>query len=408
MREFAKRLRTLGLSRFILSIGLAMISGVLAVYLKEIVFSDSLVSLITGLISLAGIIFSISSANIIAKFRSKKILLSAMVFFIIAYVVMGFFKSLSLFLIAAVVMISADIMRRHSFGELTRHQANNQKQLFLAENVTYTVSNVSYVIGPLLIALLIEKNTSLIFFGAACCMIINWFIVKFGNLRDVEKEEKEEPHKVLSNVGEFFSNKMLRKAYVFNLGLCMWWSVLFVTTPLYIIHEGFPKSMVGAVLSAVIIPVVIIEFFSGKFGKKIPERWFFALGFGFLAAVSFAAFVVKSPALTIGLIVSSGVGAGLIEPVQETFFFKKVKPKNEKRFFSVFITSMGTGSMLGKFIGAILLALFPFKVVFLGFGILMSLIFLEAISLYFPKNKKHHHRLDVDYHNVIRVQKRKM
>jgi len=144
---------------------------------------------------------------------------------------------------------------------------------------------------------------------------------------------------------------------------------------LFVINQGLPKAVIGIVFFGTMIPVIIMEILLSKFGKKMGEEFFFKLGFAILALCGVGMFIINNPIWVLSLIVVSGVGAGCIEPTQETFFFRLASKKNEKKLFSIFLTSTDTGLLFSKLFGASLLILLDFKVVFLGLGFVMISIF---------------------------------
>ena len=68
------------------------------------------------------------------------------------------------------------------------------------------------------------------------------------------------------------------------------------------------------------------------------------------------------------------VGMAAIEPLQDTFFFKYVKSKNEEKYYPIFATSGDIGNFFGKIIIAGILLFFADKYAYLIIGLIMFLI----------------------------------
>ena len=375
---FHRRAQRLGWVRLVFSLGMGLVSSIMTVYIKSMVHTDAATSLVAGLMNVIAVLASFALATYLGKHKSKWLMSASLFTFATAYILFGWFSVLWIFAIGTVFYVVWDVIRKHSFGELVRHQGT-KKQLFGLEGLMYTVSNIGWLLGPLLAIFAFRTTLSNGFFIAAGLMSLAAIMVLWSKLKDAtDVTTKKET--LLTSIKLFAQHPKMRLAYLINIGLCMWWPVMFVFIPLLIIKNGLPTALIGTVLFATMVPVVVIEALVSRYGKNMGERFFFKLGFGILAASAIAVFIVDNPHWVLSILAASGVGVGFIEPTQEVYFFKKVKPKDEKRFFSLFLSSGDIGPIITKFLGAALLIFLPIKAVILVIGVFMA-------GLFFLSNK---------------------
>jgi MFS family permease len=371
--SFALRVKLLASTNFFSSLSLAAMNTVWAVFLFEFFGSNATASLVAGIISVGTLIFSLLFIHVLERQKSKVLMVLSLSGFAFAFIIFGLMKKQwLLFILASFAIMCADAVRKHTFGELTKHQGSRQ-QLFFLEGVMYVVCNIGWLIGPLVASLLFHADISVVFLVSGVFMIVAALLTEYAPLIDAPGHKIHES--LWSSAQELFSHEVLRKAFLFNMGLNMWWPVIFLFMPLYVLEQGLPKTIIGIVLFASIIPVIVIEMLIGKYGKKFGEEFFFKLGFAILALCSVGMFLIDDPIWVLSLIVVSGVGAGAIEPTQETFFFRLVSRKSEKRLFAVYLSSYEVGMLISKLFGAFLLIVLPFRVLFLFFGLVMAGLF---------------------------------
>lgn len=369
---FGLRVKLLASTRLFLSIALASVSTIWAVFLLEMFGTESKAGLIAGTINIGTLILGLALIKFLEGNQSKIIMTISLSAFSLAYIIFGISNKWILFIIGIIILIFAEAMRKHAFGELTMHQGDN-KQLFFLEGVMYVLSNVGWFLGPLVASLFLQSKIHAIFILSGILMMIATIIMKESPLIDAKGKKQEQ--KIMSTIKEFFKNKQLKKVFLYNTGLNMWWPVITFFMPLYVINQGLPKSIIGITLFASMIPIIFIELLVSKTGQRLGEKFFFKLGFGILFLSGILIYFIKNPIWVLSILVVSGVGAGFIEPTQETHFFKKVPKKSEKRLFSIFLSSADLGLLLGKIIGAGIIAILPFKTVFLTIGIFMGALF---------------------------------
>jgi hypothetical protein len=88
----------------------------------------------------------------------------------------------------------------------------------------------------------------------------------------------------------FFSDKKLIVPYIMVTGIEIWWSLVYIYVPLFIIKNGLSEMFVGYFLSVVVIPLVLFEFWIGKLSLKYGSRIFFFSGFFLLMVARMLSF----------------------------------------------------------------------------------------------------------------------
>ncbi|MBN1175940.1 hypothetical protein JXA48_04825 [Candidatus Woesearchaeota archaeon] len=205
-------------------------------------------------------------------------------------------------------------------------------------------------------------------------------------MKDVSKPRKSYDTNYLRNIKDFFSNKKLHLPYIMATGVEVWWSLVYIYVPLFMIKNNLSDSSVALFFSLIIVPLVILENKVGNLSSKKGFRFFFVGGFLGLVLISLFLFFTSNIIYQLVLIVIGSVFVSFLEPIQDTFFFKQVLTSDEEKYYPLFSSSADLGGFLGKFVIAAFLLFLPNKYAYASMFFMM--LFFVFMALRIPKNKK--------------------
>ena len=172
---------------------------------------------------------------------------------------------------------------------------------------------------------------------------------------------------------DFFKDKNRVLAYFVGGGVNLWWALIYLFIPLYIIENQLHTIWIGYFLFAVAIPLVLFEIPFSKLAAKKGFKKIFCLGFAIAGICSLCCFFISNIYLILIVLVAGSFGMAMLEPTTEAYFFDLTKDKDEQRFYGPYNTTIDTNQFIGKILASILLIFLPFKYIFLLFSILMGI-----------------------------------
>jgi len=259
-------------------------------------------------------------------------------------------------------------------------------KLGLAEGRYYLYANIGWLIGPLIggwLADYVSYNSVFIF--SSVLYLISFLIVQHHHMKKhqiiMNANETHILKNLYSNTKAFFKYPELRKVYLIALGLNFWWVLHTIYIPIYIFNNGFSESVVGYVLAGGIIPLILLEKWVGKASDKKGLKLFLTAGFLILAIFIALFQLIPIIALVLILMIVVNVGSALIEPLQETYLFKIIKPKDEERFYGVYNTSDPAANTIGPLVCAALITFGGMAALWYGSAVIMLLLMFVALTV---------------------------
>ncbi len=369
------------LVRLFLALGLGAIETVWAVYMSSLGLSVSAIGFISSLFLVFSLLFAISSTPILEKFKQTHLLIMSLILSIISYLVLGFSHTLILFIIFALVIIVANVLRTECFNIIFRDNVSN-KDLNGKEGLMYALLNVGWLIGPLIAGFfMINFGISSVFFVVALLFIIGYSLFLLMNLKSISKKRKKIDDNIFRNIKSFIKNKKMRSPYFMTLGIKTWWSFIYIYMPLFILYHGFGATTIAIFLSAIIIPLVLFERQIGQASLKFGFKRFFLIGYAGLMLTAITVFFIPNIIVQLILLVLASIFAAFIEPIQETFFFKRTKTLDEEKYYPIFSTSRDVGGLIGKLPVALILLFLANKFAYLTLFAIMAIFFLLALRI---------------------------
>lgn len=372
-----KGIDKLSKNMFFSSLGFALVASILVIHLEDFVHNDSNVGFIfTGIMFLSFISYFVIVPFLEKRDKSRIYLVSS-ILIAIGYFMYYFIDNLFLFVLLMAFLVIINVFNLTSRGLIVEHLSDKQ-HLARDEGFAFTFMNLGWAIGPLMAGFLLAYlNKKSIFLLAAFIVIISVLIFKKSKI-NYSGINKKVHKNFVKNFYNFFKNKERVKVYILNAGVTFWWSLIFIYSPLLII-KYFDDSYVGYFLFLSMLPLIFIEYYSGKKASEIGYKKIFFAGYLIIGILVVICFFIGNIYLILGLLVLSSFGIGLTEATTESYFFDILKKKEDQRYYAPYNTGIDAGRIVGQFIPALILLFLPFKFIFLFFGGVM--FFLAALSL---------------------------
>jgi len=363
---------------FIVSLASAIISTIWAVYMDSFLQNIVLVGFVSASLTLVSFLSYFIFIPLIQKIDKSKIYLFSLLLYSITYILFAINTKFYFFIILACIITIIGTLRVTSFGIIVKDKSP-KKHLSRNEGLIYTFSNIAWVIGPLIAGYISEKfNLNLIFMLSAIFIFIAFLLFKLSKIKDGNIQKKVNKN-IIKNFIDFFKNKKRIYAYILGGGVNLWWSLIYLFIPIYIIRNNLGTIWVGYFLFAIAVPLMILEFHFSKLAGKIGFKKIFMLGFLIASICVTICFFITNIYIILSLLALASIGLAMLEPTTEAYFFDITKKGEECRFYGPYNTTVEVNDFLGKILSATLLVFLPFKFIFLLFGALMLFfVFLSS------------------------------
>jgi len=366
---------------FIISIAAAFISTIWSVYLQSFLGSASLVGYFSAGMTIVSFFSYFVLIPFIEKSNKAKLYYYVLLFSSIIYLGFAFITHLYFLIILAFIIVVLTTIRISVWGIIIKDKSAEDK-LSRNEGLMYTFFNIAFLVGPLVAGLIAANyGNPFVFILASGFIFISFLVFGFFRIRDAHIEKKVDGN-LFKNFKEFFSDKERSIAYFLGGGVNLWWSLIYIFVPLYIILNNFSEAWIGYFLFAVVIPLVLFEYYFSKLTGKFGYKKIFSFGFLIVSFFSLICFFISSNILlTLGVLVLASLGMAMIEPTTEAYFLKILKKKDECRFYGPYNTTIDVNQFVAEILSATVLVFLPFKFLFLLFFIFMFGLFLLSLKM---------------------------
>ncbi|MEK6615227.1 MAG: MFS transporter [Bacteroidota bacterium] len=372
------------------SVGFASFMTVLAVTLSQKIGNDAYVGYFFSFIAIIALITSLASTVLLRKYSkvtiSKVTLVGACITFFLFtfaaniwhYLIFDMLRAISITLFTIILAIFV-----RDFAK--------EKEIALAEGRYYFFGNIGWVIGPFLGGFLAEywnKEAAFIFSGIIYFITLLYFLHQNLIVKNPHIHHRKEPvveESFSKNITDFFREKERVKSFFVAMGLYFWWVIHKVYIPITIIHIGYSQGIVGIVISASMIPLILLEVWVTKKAQTGGIKKYMTAGYIFLSVITFAFYATQEiPFVMLTLMVIANIGTAFIEPLHEAYFFQITPKKDEERFYGIYIASNPIVNIIGPLIGAIILTFTDIS----DLWIFCAMIFMLMAGITFSLGKK--------------------
>ena len=373
--NFKRRRRYLGkkfyLVSFFTSLGFAGIQTVWSIYMDSFRLSASTIGFIATFLGILSLSLIFMVTPIIEKYNKVKILKFCLITAIISYFLIGLFRNLYLFLGLTILVTILGVFRINCFDILFRDSIPNNK-LNREWSFLYSTMNLGWVIGPLIGGFfLVKLGMQSVFIISSILLFLGLLIFFALKIKELNKHRIKIDEKPLKNIKDFLKNKKIHLPFIMSLGIYAWYPIIYIYAPLFIIHNKLSPWIVPLFISAASVPLIIAEYKIGKLSERLGFKFFFKLGYFGLAGISLLIFFIPNIYIQLLLLILGTFFMACLEPLQDSFFFKQIKPKEEEKYYPLYATATDLGAVIGRFSIAAVLIFLPNKFAYLTMFALM-------------------------------------
>ena len=383
LRRNFKKTTEMSLIRLVTSSSVAIFVTVWALYLASFNLPNSVIGFIAGALMLVSFVFSFYSPFILEKFGDYVILKLSVFMIFISFLLIYFFDNLYAFLILSFVYTLLYVLKTDSFDILFRDESDIDS-LNKVEGLMYALFNFGLFVGPFIAGYIMQLfNIRSTFLVAGLLMLAAYFMFYSMKAQIPYKEKIQNSESALHLAKAFVEYRKTILPFLIVCGMYIWWSMIYIYIPLYIIDSGFDTSIIGFFMGIVLLPLVINDYFIGVLSQKYGFRNFFITGYFMLFVLSLVMFFLHGNlyyVLILCFIASFMIS--LIDPLQDSYFFKQItRSSDEERFYPIFATSEYFGHFIGRIAPAVVLLFLPIYYVFLSVSFFMFILFLISLKV---------------------------
>lgn len=366
---------------FFIALAGSLIVTIWSLHMKSFEISDSTIGFISSGLVIVSLFVSFITTPILETFGKKKVFILSLIIPILLYLSLVLYRNLYFFVLIAGILTIGDTLRNATANSIFRDNTN-KKELNEKEGLLFSLTNIGWLVGPLIAGyLVILSGVNLIFSITSCLFLIALVFLFFVHLKNTDRIYKKPHWSIKENLLKFIRNKETHLPYLMTCGLHAWWSLIYLYAPLFMIREGLGGKEIGVFMFFVVLPLITLEYFVGKSSEKRGLRKYFFYGFLGLSLISLVLFFVKGIYIQLILLAAASLFAALIEPLQDTFFFKKVSMRFEDKYFPVYKTAPRIGGFVIKFIIAGVLIFLPYHFVYLVMFLAMSVFAVLSLKI---------------------------
>jgi len=370
----------LGIASLISNIGFASVGTIWALYLDSIFHNASYVGFLISFFTIIGTLTYFFITPIIQKRDKIKLYLISLSLYTISYVLFATLMNIYAIIILGIIVAAAGSLRITCFGIIVRDKTKNSC-VAKNEGLIYTSLNFAWLIGPLLAGFIADKyGIEKVFLFAAASIFLSLALFDIFKINDGRKCKKVDNDSLRIFI-EFFRTKRFLKSYILSGGGNFWWALIYTYIPIYIVERGLDDMIVGYFLFAVVIPLIVSEYYFGKLAGKIGFKKMFIMGFSLLGLISIICFFISDIYWLLGFLVLASFCVAMIEPTTEAYFLDMITPSQRDKYYGAYSTSIDVNMFFATMAGAILLLFLPLKFVFVLFGAIMFIFVLISLSI---------------------------
>lgn len=374
-----KRTTQIAIVMFFVAIGLAIIDTIWALYLDSFGLTESQVGFVSSIFVFVSLLSSLFFIPILERFNENRIIVYSLAISIISYLGIAFFNNLYAFIILAIIVTIVSNLRSDTMDIVFRDNTK-KSELNSAEGFLYQMLNIGWLVGPFIAGFfMLFLHISRVFISAVFFLFIGLSLFIMLHLKEVKKTRDVIHDNILKNIRAFIVNKKLWMPYMIAAAIEFWWALSYIYVPLFIINAGLGVHYVSIFFALIVVPLVLLEYRAGVLSEKYGFKPFFIFSFAGLAVSSFLLFLIDDIKIQLVILVLSSVFMAFLEPLQDSFFFRQVKLKDEERFYPIYGTATSIGSFMGKIVIAVVLLFFSSKFAYLAMGFSMILFLIPAV-----------------------------
>lgn len=374
------QLRPIFLASFFFSVHVALLS-----YLNSTVLalhvSNTYVTVAYTIASALSLVLLIGAGNIVRKVGSSRFLALVLALSAILLVALGTITNdwwfigafILYFSLNTVIWYAADLVIEHYSREAV---TGNIRGLYL------TLNNSAWVLAPMaasLIATTVGFNG--MYIAGAIAVLIAVILVRTTDRIPVDthlpKISFTESFRALA--AHPYARRIVVLYFVIQFFFA--WMVLYMTP--YLSSLGFSLSTIGIILSVMLLPFVLFQYWTGKVAdRKHNERTLIVIGFliASIATLGLGFGLPAKAALFAIVLFFTRVGASIIEVACESAFFKSVT-EHDTALIGTLRMTLPLAYIIAPLVGTFILSLASIPTLYFILGFVLLTAALYALQL---------------------------
>ena len=328
-------------------------------------FSDGEISLLYIVGSIASLLLLFAAPYILRALGNYKTVLASVLILILLLTALASFFSLTTIVAAFVVLFAVQTLLFFCFDIFLEHYTPTESGTGDVRGITVTTYHIAFVLAPVTAGILLElfgfgglyvlSAIALVPFG----LLIAYFFRKF-------KDKEYHTLSLKSALRTIRRRASIRRIFVIQVLLRLFYALMVIYTPLYLLDLGFSPTQIGVMFSVMLVPFVMLAYPLGHYAdKRWGEKELLIGGFLIMAlATSTIAFIDSSQFfLWMAILFATRIGAAIVEIMNEIYFFKHIK-EDDTDTLSMFRMLRPVGYILAPFLGIIVLYIADMRFIF--------------------------------------------
>lgn len=251
------------------------------------------------------------------------------------------------------------------------------------------IISAGFMLGPVLSTRILEKYdySGLFFLSMIISMAI--FVIGLVGLRGGNNKFNGNIT-IRDLVKKIFVNKNLMRIYWVSFVLEFFYALMTVYTPLYLLDLGMTWGQIGVIFTIMLIPFLLINYPVGIIAdKKLGEKEMIIFALFVMSFSTMSIFFITSKSILVWgfVLLLTRVGAAMIETLRDSYFYKRIDG-DDMDVISFFRTSRSIAYIAATAVSAMILVIFPVKIMFLFLALVILLALYPAFTLVDNKSEE--------------------
>ena len=298
---------------------------------------------------------------------------------ILAFLVMGLILSLAIFEKALIILsifviyLATFPLIQYGLDIFLESASKKESTTGNVRGIFLTMQNTALILSPFIAGFVIGgDNFWKVYILSAAFMIPFLYIAlrHFKNFADPSYDSFQ----IKKTFNEVLRNRNIYSIFMSQFILRLFFAWMVIYTPLYLHnHIGFSWPTIGVILTITLLPFLLVELPAGKFADtRLGEKEMLSLGFIImgLATISMSIFTEANVVFWIVILLLTRLGAGLVEIMSESYFFKHVAG-DDADIISLFRMARPFAYITAALIATLALLLTDFRFIFIIFGLIL-------------------------------------
>ncbi len=363
-------LKILSLCSFLLGISSALILYLESDYFKIALGSDNITFYFIAAYILA-LILIFNWHHLVRRYGKVRVFLANMTAKALVVLMLVFFPINRFSVWLLVIYIASTVLMWVDLDVLLESCSRDLKTGKI-RGAYLTIMNAGYLIAPLIAGILISRwGIRSVFFVAALTLIVV-ILIAVLKLKKVTDCEIEDPGFFLL-MKKVFRRKNVLRIYYISFLLELFFALMIVYTPLYLLELGFSWAKIGGMFSIMLIPFVLLQYPAGVLAdKKYEEKDMIIGALLLMAASTTIIFFIHSHEYFIwaAILFATRIGASLIEILRDSYFYKRID-QIDVDIVDFFRSVRPMAYILGLAVAAPLVYFAHIRYIFLFVGLMM-------------------------------------